>query len=71
MQIALAVLLDSATLDGWSSALYTGMYGCAQFSSGDPSPCDLSAVSVFAMPALVDVEMSFSIPAVYVTATPP
>ena len=46
VQVALAVLLDSATLDGWSSALYTGMFGCAQFSSGDPSPCDPAVVSL-------------------------
>ena len=46
-QLAVIVLFDAATLDGWTDGLYTAMYGCAQY--GDPQSCNPATVGFSAI----------------------
>ena len=50
--MAMISLLNSATLDGWSTMLDITMYGCQQFSGGHPAAaCDRSKVQPSPSPA--------------------
>ena len=46
-QMAILVLFNAATLDGWTDGLYTGMYGCAQYMNGNPpGACNVATVTI-------------------------